>query len=189
MKNTASALVTTFLIANAIAVAPLACAQPPELPVDSPSAPKAAPSSTKLPETPAQQQFKSLSKTALKEIEVASKIQIRPGALTLPQDANSPKRPAAENIQRLEEIRVFGNGDPEDYVAPKPPPMLVFRATLDKQRPMSAKEITQLGLCFIGLCGIYKPDGSPYELSAVDRAEDRKNATTMELARVRGTLQ
>jgi hypothetical protein len=67
--------------------------------------------------------------------------------------------------------------------------MLVFRATLDKQRPMTPKEITQLGLCFIGLCGIYGPDGISSETSAIDRAEDRKNAPTVELSRVRGTLQ
>ena len=89
----------------------------------------------------------------------------------------------------MDEIRVFSSGDPEDYVAPKPPPMLVFRAHLDKHRPMTPKEITQLGLCFVGLCGIYGPDGIPVEPSAVDRAETRKNATTLELSHVRGTLQ
>lgn len=142
-----------------------------------------------LPDSTARQQFKTLSNAALKEIERESKNEIRAESLKLPYNANAPKRPAAENVQRLEEIRVFANGDPEDYAAQKAAPMLVFRAQLDKQRPMSAKEITQLGMCIIGLCGIYKPDGSPYELSAVDRAEDRKNATTLELARVRGTLQ
>ncbi len=180
MKCLAMMLVTTFLVADARSQTPA-----PQ-PVESQAAVVA---SSELPEPASRQQFLMLSKTAIKAIERESKIQIRAESLKLPLNPDTPKRPAAENIQRLEEIRVFGNGDPEDYVASKPAPMLVFRATLDKQRPMSAKEIAQLGMCFIGLCGIYKPDGSPYELSAVDRAEDRKNATTMELARVRGTLQ
>ena len=95
------------------------------------------------------------------------------------------KRPAAENVQRLEEIRVFGNGDPEDYVALKPAPMLVFRALLERQRPMTPKEIAQAGLCFIGLCSIYAPDGAPIEDTPEQRAERRKNAPPSQL---RGTL-
>lgn len=115
--------------------------------------------------------------------------KVRSEALTAPSKTNAEKRPAAENIQRLEEIRVFGKVDPEDYVAPKPPPMLVFRANLEKQRPMTPKEITQLGLCFIGLCGIYGADGAPVDSGAAYRQEARKDATTVELSRVRGTLQ
>lgn len=142
-----------------------------------------------LPEPIARQQFKILAKTALKEVERESKKEIRAESLKLPTNPHTPKRPAAENVQLMDEIRVFSRGDPEDYVAPKPAPMLVFRATLDKQRPMTPKEITQLGLCFVGLCGIYGPDGIPTETSAINRAEDRKNASTVELSRVRGTLQ
>ncbi len=186
MKNTAIAFVATLLVASAMVGTLAARAQAVEAPVATPTA---VLSTLKLPDSTARLQFKNLSSAALKKNEAASKLEARSGPLKLPLDPNAPTRPAAENIQRLEEMRVYGSGDPEDYVAPKPPPMLVFRATLDKQRPMTAKEITQLGLCFVGLCGIYKPDGSPYELSAVDRAEERKNATTMELARVRGTLQ
>ncbi len=180
MKRLAIMLVTAFLVTNARSQTP---------------APQPVESQTtltmlsELPEPASRQQFKMLSKAALKEVERESKNQIRAESLKLPSKPDAPKRPAAENIQRLEEIRVFGNVDPEDYVAPKPPPMLVFRATLDKQRPMTAKEITQLGMCFIGLCGIYGPDGIPSETSVIDRAEDRKNATTVELSRVRGTLQ
>jgi hypothetical protein len=180
MKRLAIALATTAIVANARG-------QTPTLqPVESQAA---VTTLSELPEPASRQQFKILSKAALKEVERESKKETRDESVKLPVNPNAPKRPAAENIQRLEEIRVFGNGDPEDYVAPKPPPMLVFRAQLDKQRPMTPKEITQLGLCFVALCGIYGPDGIPTELSAVDRAEDRKNATTVELSRVRGTLQ
>lgn len=180
MKHLAIVLVTTFLLTDARSQTPTS------QPVESQAA---VTTLSELPEPTSRQQFKALSKAALKEIERDARKEIRAESLKLPANPNAPKRPAAENIQRLEEIRVFGNGDPEDYVAPKPPPMLVFQATLDKQRPMTPKEIAQLGMCFIGLCSIYKPDGSPYELSAMDRAEDRKNATTIELSRVRGTLQ
>lgn len=175
-------LVTTFLVTHARSQTPT-----PQS-VESPAAVVALPLS-ELPEPASRQQFKILSKAALKEVERESKKETRAESVKLPANPNTPKRPAAENIQRLEEIRVFGNVEPEDYVAPKPPPMLVFRAQLDKQRPMTPKEMTQLGLCFIGLCGIYGPNGIPTEASIMDRAEDRKNATTMELSRVRGTLQ
>jgi hypothetical protein len=180
MKHLAIMLVTAFLVSNAQGQTPA-----PQ-PVESQAAVTIMP---ELPEPASRQQFKTLSKAALKEVERESKKETRAESVKLPVNPNAPKRPAAENIQRLEEIRVFGNGDPEDYVAPKPPPMLVFRSQLDKQRPMTPKEITQLGLCFIGLCGIYGPDGIPAEASAINRAEDRKNATTVELSRVRGTLQ
>ena len=183
MKALATIVVSAFLATHAQSQTP--APQPVE-------AQAAGAALAELPELASRQHFKALSKVALKDIERDAKKEIRADALKLPLNPNAPNaptRPAAENIQRLDEIRVFGNGDPEDYVAPKPAPMLVFRATLDKQRPMTAKEVTQLGLCLIGLCGVYKPDGSPYELSAVDRAEDRKNATTVELSRVSGTLQ
>jgi hypothetical protein len=182
MKRLAIILVAAFLVTNARSQT-----QTPQ----SVEVQAAGSSGTlvELPEPASRQQFKILSKTALKEVERESRKEIRAESLKLPTNQRAPKRPAAENIQMLEEIRVFANGDPEDYVAPKPPPMLVFRATLDKQRPMTPKDMTQLGLCFIGLCGIYGPDGIPTEASIMDRAEDRKNATTIELSRVRGTLQ
>lgn len=182
MKSTTIALVATFLVASEIAVMPVAVAQPAEPLAESATA---GPSTTKLPDSPARQQFKKLSEAALEEAQPASKKQIRSDSLTLPRDSNVPKRPAAENVQRLEEIRVFGNGDPEDYVALKPAPMLVFRALLERQRPMTPKEIAQAGLCFIGLCSIYAPDGAPIEDTPEQRAERRKNAPPSQL---RGTL-
>ncbi len=72
-------------------------------------------------------------------------------------------------VQRLEEIRVVDAVAPEDYVAPKTSPMLVFRASLNRQRPMTPKEITQTALCFIGLCQI----DTSRELSVADRNEFR----------------
>ena len=67
------------------------------------------------------------------------------------------KRKASEGpaeIQTLEEIKVRDRLDPEDYVAPKTAPMLVFREKLDAQRPMTPQEITKLALCFIKLCAV-----------------------------------
>ncbi len=188
MNRLAIILMTAFLVTSAggQTQSQTQSQTPNPQPVESQAAATAL---SELPEPASRQQFKMLSKATLKEVERETKNQIRAESLKLPIKPDAPKRPAAENIQRLEEIRVFGNVDPEDYVAPKPAPMLVFRATLDKQRPMSAKEITQMGMCFIGLCGIYGPEGIPTEASIVNRAEDRKNASTIELSRVRGTLQ
>ena len=73
------------------------------------------------------------------------------------------------NIQKLEEIRVLDQVAPEDYVAPKLPPMLAFRARLDRQRPMTPQEVTQAALCFIGLCKI----DTSRELRIDDRNEAR----------------
>lgn len=182
MKNITIALVATLLVASEIAGTPVAVAQVAEPLAETPTA---GPSTTKLPDSPARQQFKKLSEAALKETQLASKKENRSDLLTLPRDSNAPKRPAAENVQLLEEIRVFGNGDPEDYVAPKPAPMLVFRASLERQRPMTLKEIAQAGLCFIGLCSIYGPDGAPIEDTPEQRAERRKNAPP---SQPRGTL-
>jgi hypothetical protein len=187
MRNLAIMLLTVSVVTNVFGETPSPTPQPVE--VQTVGAAGTSGALAELPEPASRQQFKTLSKVALKEVERESKKDIRAESLKLPENPRVPKRPAAENIQMLEEIRVFSNGDPEDYVAPKPAPMLVFRAQLDKQRPMTPKEITQLSLCFIGLCGIYGPDGIPVEPSAVDRAESRKNATTVELSRVRGTLQ
>jgi hypothetical protein len=187
MRKLAIMLLTASVVTTVFGEPPSPTPQPVEVQAAGTTGASAA--IAELPETASRQQFKTLSKAALKEVERESRKEIRAESLKLPTNSRAPKRPAAENIQMLDEIRVFSNGDPEDYVAPKPPPMLVFRAQLDKQRPMTPKEISQLGLCFIGLCGIYGPDGIPVELSAIDRAENRKNATTIELSRVRGTLQ
>ena len=82
------------------------------------------------------------------------------------------KRRASEGpaeIQTLDEIKVRDRLDPEDYVAPKNPPMLAFRAKLDRQRPMTPQEITKLALCFISLCAI----DTSKELKLDDRNEAR----------------
>jgi hypothetical protein len=181
MRNLAIAVLSALVVTNAFGETLLFLPQPVEM--------QAAGSSgtlAELPEPASRQQFKILTKAALKEVEKESRKESRTESLKLPR---APQRPAAENVQLMDEIRVFSSGEPEDYVAPKPPPMLVFRAQLDKQRPMTPKEITQIGLCVIGLCGVYGPDGIPVEVSASDRAENRKNASTVELSRVRGTLQ
>jgi hypothetical protein len=100
----------------------------------------------------------------------------------------SAKNPGGGTIM-LEEIQVFGKFDPADYVAPKPSPMLVFRASLDKQRPMTGKEITDSVLCFIGLCPLLNADGLPIaDTTPEQRAEGRLN-TPFTPTYGRGTLQ
>lgn len=142
-----------------------------------------------LPASVAQQQFKLLTKEKRDDIARERGKEIAADALKPLPKPNAEPRPAAENILKLEEIRVFGKVDPEDYVPPKPAPMLQFRATLDKQRPNTPAETTQFLLCIIGLCGIYGPDGAPVDSGASYRQEARKNATTLDLARMRGTLE
>ena len=75
---------------------------------------------------------------------------------------------AAKSIQRLEEIRVYGAIEPEDYVTPKRPPMLEFRARLERQRPRTPEEIVKGVLCTIGLCA-----GLPPEVAPEQRTEAR----------------
>jgi hypothetical protein len=100
----------------------------------------------------------------------------------------SPKNPGGGTIM-LEEIQVIGKFDPADYVAPKPSPMLVFRASLDQQRPMTGKEITNSVLCFIGLCPLLNADGLPIgDTTPEQRAEARLN-TPFTPTYGRGTLQ
>jgi len=68
--------------------------------------------------------------------------------------------------------------------------MAQFRERLEKDRPMTPKEKTQLALCFIGLCGIYGPDGLPREPSLDERREARSNQSTTQLNnQFRGALQ
>jgi hypothetical protein len=97
----------------------------------------------------------------------------------LQNNSSIAKLSTNENVQRLEEIRVMGTVDPEDYVAPKPTPMLVFRATLDKQRPRTIAD-TLRALCF--LC----PIAAPREGNTLDRVHERTSAAP---ARMSGTLQ
>jgi hypothetical protein len=125
-----------------------------------------------LPDTKARQQFKLLSKEVLSELAQEDKKRSRVGFVREEQHYSAEKNTNVGNVQRLEEIRIYGILDPEDYIAPKPPPMLAFRATLDKQRPKTPQEITQGLLCTIGLCII---DVSK-EPNPADRNEARAKA-------------
>ena len=90
---------------------------------------------------------------------------------------------------RLEEIRVYDQMDPEDYVRRRTA-LQQFQTRLEKDRPMTPKEKTQLAMCFIGLCAIYGPDGIPREPSLAERSEARTNQSTAQLiTQFRGTLQ
>ncbi len=91
----------------------------------------------------------------------------------------------------VEEIRVFGDRDPEDVISPRRPPMLAFRDRLEREKTLTPKDITMMGLCFIGLCGAnYGPDGAPVEDRAYTRAEKGTNKSSLELSRqFRGTYQ
>lgn len=87
-------------------------------------------------DTTAQAYVRSLPKTATGSAQKKAELE---------------KRKASEGpgeIQQLEEIKVRDRLDPEDYVAPKPAPMLVFRARLDAQRPMTPWEIVK-AICII----------------------------------------
>jgi hypothetical protein len=103
----------------------------------------------------------------------------------------SPKNPGGGTIL-LEEIQVIGKFDPADYVAPKPAPMLVFRASLEGSRSfssLSTKEITDMVLCRIGLCPLLNADGLPIaDTTPEQRAEARLN-TPFTPTYGRGTLQ
>jgi len=90
-----------------------------------------------------------------------------------------------------EEILVRGEREPEDVLGPRKSPMQVFREKLERDRPMTPKEKTQLALCFIGLCAAnYGPDGAPVENMAYSRAERGAKKSTLELSQqFRGTLQ
>ena len=93
-------------------------------------------------------------------------------------------------IARLEEIRVYGRNEPEDYVGPKKSPMMQFRARLEKDVRLTPAKKAQLALCLIGLCSIYGPDGIPEGDSPEARADARLYQSTSQLnAQFRGTLQ
>lgn len=127
-------------------------------------------STVALPDSFARQQFKLLSREALNELAREAKKEGRTGAIKAPLTQNARKDPTAANVQQLEAITVYV--DSEDYVTPKLPPMLVFRATLDKQRPRTPQEITQGLLCAIGLCTI----DTSKEPNVADRNEARAKA-------------
>jgi hypothetical protein len=142
-----------------------------------------------LPESFARQQMNSFAKPRAERTGTPT-APVRADALKLPPRPIDNDRPAAENIQKLDEIRVFSRVNPEDYVAPKRPPMLAFRDSLDRQRPSTPAEKAQLALCIIGLCGVYGPEGVPVDSGAAYRQEARKNNTDMlSIGRPIGTLQ
>jgi hypothetical protein len=89
----------------------------------------------------------------------------------------------------MDEIRVYGQVEPEDYVK-RVAPMQRFRNQLERDRPATPKETAQSVLCVIGLCGIYGPDGIPLEVTAAERSEQRLSQSTTQLnSQFRGTLQ
>ena len=93
-------------------------------------------------------------------------------------------------LTRLEEIRVYGRNEPEDFVGPKKSPMMQFRARLEKDVPLSPAKKVQFALCLIGLCANYGPEGIPLGDSPERRAEARLSRSTTQLnAQFYGTLQ
>ena len=125
-----------------------------------------------------------------------SPAQVAMKRLTTPDAPARPVRIAAAEVThpdlvtRLEEIRVYGRNEPEDFVGPKKSPLMQFRARLEKDITLSPAKKTQLALCFIGLCGIYGPEGIPLGDSPQARADARLYQSTTQLnAQFRGTLQ
>ena len=92
-------------------------------------------------------------------------------------------------VTRLEEIRVYGRNEPEDYVGPKLSPMMQFRARLERDVPLSPAKKAQRLLCIIGLCSNDGPEGIPLGDSPEHRAEARLERSTLQLNKVTGTLQ
>ena len=93
-------------------------------------------------------------------------------------------------VTRLDEILIYGQVEPEDYVGPGKAPLVLFRERLEQDRPMTPWEKIRLPLCLVGLCGIYGPDGIPREPGLEERNEARANQSTTQLnSQFRGTLQ
>lgn len=117
---------------------------------------------------------------------------------SLPTDKNQPIAKNAPSVVeytnprapiRLDEITVYGQVEPEDYVRRRNK-MQEFRARLENDRRMTPKEKAQLALCLLGFCGLYGPEGIPLEGTAADRTEARVMQSTTQLNGVaRGTLQ
>ena len=83
-------------------------------------------------------------------------------------------------ITRLEEIRVYGRNEPEDFVGQKLSPLMQFRARLENDVPLTPAKKAQRALCFIGLCGIYGPEGIPLGDSPERRAQARLIQSTVQ---------
>lgn len=91
----------------------------------------------------------------------------------------------------VEEISVLGDRDPEDVTLQKRPPMLAFRDKLARERTLTPKDITVMGLCFIGLCGAnYGPEGIPVESNTATRGELGAKKSSIDLIKqFSGTYQ
>ena len=166
---------TSFWAANLLAQAPSATPL------------KSEDTAIALPDSHARQHFKILSKNALKESALKESALIaqkdeQSAGFESPRNSSAARLSANENIQRLDEIRVLGNVEPEDYIAPKPPPMLVFRAMLDAERPQTIADKLR-AYCFI--C----PKNPPPEGNVVDRFDAKKFDQPLIIARPRGALQ
>ena len=130
-------------------------------------------------ESPAQAAMRRLASDNGKR-EPASRLQRIPEA----------EKTHPDLLTRLEEIRVYGRNEPEDFVGPKKSPMMQFRARLEKDVPLSPAKKAQLALCLIGLCANYGPEGIPLGDSPERRAEARLSRSTTQLnAQFYGTLQ
>ena len=97
----------------------------------------------------------------------------------------APRVPVAGAVHddlttRLEEIRVYGRNEPEDFVGRKMSPLMQFRARLEKAVPLSPAKKVQRALCFIGLCSNYGPEGIPLGDSPERRAEARLMQSTVQ---------
>lgn len=127
--------------------------------------------------------FDSPAQTAIKKLALPF-TQERP-----PRVAGAEKN-HPDLVTRLDEIRVYGRNEPEDYVGPKVSPLMQFRGRLEREVTLSPAKKVQLAFCLIGLCGIYGPEGIPLGDSPERRAEDRLNQSTVQLnSQFRGTLQ
>ena len=109
---------------------------------------------------------------------------------TAPQRFSKADKARIDAVTRLDEILIYGTVEPEDYVGPKKAPIVQFRERLEKDRPLTPKEKARLALCFIGLCGIYGPDGIPLEPDIAERNQARTIQSTTQLnSQFHGTIQ
>lgn len=118
----------------------------------------------------------------------------------LPKDVVNARQPrrfsqaaereeAAALDRSIDEIRVIADRDPDDVVR-RVAPFDEFRNRMENDRRMTPADIAKIGLCFFGLCGAnYGPDGAPVESKAFTRGEAAKARSTLDLGRVRGTVQ
>lgn len=131
----------------------------------------------------AAESFDSRAQSAMKKISA-------PAWAVRPQRVADAEKSHPDLITRLEEIRVYGRKEPEDYVGPKKSPMMQFRARLARDVSLTPAKKVQLAFCLIGLCSIYGPDGIPEGDSPEARADARLYQSTTQLnAQFRGTLR